>query len=76
MKSLSIYPNPAKEWVEVQCEYQIDQVIISNLQGQQQLELLKPLHNKLDVSSLPNGFYIISIKQKEQTDYQELIIQH
>ena len=76
MKSFGIYPNPAKEWVEIQSEYRIDQVIISNLHGQQQIALLKPLHKKLDVSSLPNGLYIISIKQKEQTYCQKLIIQH
>lgn len=73
---LSIYPNPASDWIEINTQLPPDRVTISNLQGQLVHVWAKTQQNKFDVSNLTNGFYIISIQQKEQIQYQKLIIQH
>lgn len=72
----AIYPNPATNWVKIDNQYPLDKVTISNLHGQKLQTWLNPQQSLFDVSSIPNGLYIISIKEKEQTYYQKLIIQH
>ncbi|MDI9336663.1 MAG: T9SS type A sorting domain-containing protein, partial [Gammaproteobacteria bacterium] len=75
-ESFAINPNPASDWIEIDAQYPIDKVTISNLQGQLLHVWAKPQQNKFDVSSFASGFYLISIQSQNQVNYQKLIIQH
>lgn len=53
-------PNPAKEYINLSASKNIDKVEIYNLLGQQvKMETLNTTQNKVNVSSLSNGIYIL-----------------
>jgi len=55
----TIYPNPAKDILEIASEKSFDKVRIFDLKGS---VLLETTTNKLDVSILPSGMYILRIE--------------
>lgn len=53
-------PNPAKDYINLSASKSIDKVEIYNLLGQQvKMETLNNTQNKVNVSSLSNGIYIL-----------------
>jgi photosystem II stability/assembly factor-like uncharacterized protein len=71
--NLTVYPNPTKEWLNINNpnNYEIIQIEIYNLSGQK----LVSEHNlnKIDLISLANGMYFIKIKTNKG-DYLERIV--
>ena len=55
--SFYIYPNPTKDYINIDCS-SFESVAIYNILGK---ELIKETSNRIDVSSLSNGVYFIKI---------------
>lgn len=55
---ISIYPNPAKDEITIQSAVDIQSVRILDLQGK---ELLRENTDKVSISALPTGMYLIEI---------------
>ena len=57
INSFSIYPNPTKEYLNIDCS-SFESVSIYNILGK---ELIKDTNNRINVSSLSNGVYFIKV---------------
>jgi len=71
-----IFPNPAKQTVKISTtiKYQISLITIYNLQGQKMVSQ-KPFQNKIDVSKLKAGSYIVCIESENNTYFKRLMIE-
>ena len=58
---LNIYPNPANEYLMISCTEQIVAAQISNLIGEQVISVSGQT-NRLNISELSTGVYIIQIR--------------
>lgn len=59
-KDLSIYPNPATDFINIlNVKHKIEKVAIFDLTGKQMITETK---QKINVSSLPSGVYLLSVK--------------
>ena len=69
------FPNPAQEWIYIQnrSEDQITQVEIRDAQGRIVL-ISKPIVPTLDIQSLPEGLYVITIFQGNTSTSQKLLV--
>ncbi|MFC6267395.1 LamG-like jellyroll fold domain-containing protein [Frigoriflavimonas asaccharolytica] len=71
-KDISIYPNPAKDFVNIQSENKVQTVEIYNMAGQKVLETREM---KINTSNLKPGVYMVKIKDVDnQISSQKLII--
>ena len=60
--NISIYPNPAKTELNINVsQNEINELSISNLFGQ--VLIKSHYHNRIDISDLTNGIYILTIRQ-------------
>ncbi len=57
-----VYPNPVADILHIKTEAKVRAITISNLMGQNFIELNNPSGNHLDLSSLPKGIYLIQLK--------------
>lgn len=73
----SLYPNPATETITIQSEELMrGQLIIAGIDGK--IHKTAPFNGcqqQMDVSSLPNGMYIVMVKNGEKTGVKRLVIQ-
>lgn len=59
-KNLSIYPNPATDYINIiNVKHQIEKVVIFDLSGKQMISDNK---QRINVSKLPSGVYLLSVK--------------
>lgn len=65
-----VYPNPTSDYLNIYSEEQILDVIIFNVQGKQ---VLKSSQNRLDVSSLSPGVYLLKIQTNTGSDLMKFI---
>lgn len=65
-----IYPNPTSDYLNIHSEEPILDVIIFNVQGRQ---VLKSNQNRLDVSHLTSGIYLIEVKTNSGKDTSKFI---
>ncbi|MDD5991261.1 MAG: C10 family peptidase [Paludibacteraceae bacterium] len=56
--TISIFPNPARENISIQCGIPIEKVLLYNIQGQSVLETKRSVIN---ISNLPQGIYIVNV---------------
>jgi hypothetical protein len=71
-KDISIYPNPAKDFVNIQSEKRVQTIEIYNMAGQKVLETKE---TKINTSNLKPGVYMVKIKDvKNQMTSKKLII--
>ena len=66
--AFSIYPNPANEVLNILSSYAMDkvqQLSISNVQGQQVLKTVRPTSERINIAALPPGVYFITIINEE-----------
>ena len=65
----SVYPNPTKDYVNINCQEEIDEILLFNTDGQKMKSLDVKGHDKvqLDLSGLPNGLYILQAVSQCQT---------
>ena len=73
-----IYPNPAKEKIQIQnAELKIENLMLSNMLGQVlplNVTLNEPLID-IDVQGLKPGIYFLKIEEEHHTETQKIIIQ-
>ncbi|MEO6285704.1 MAG: T9SS type A sorting domain-containing protein [Dyadobacter sp.] len=75
-RRLLVFPNPAKDWVEIKFEgkHEVDQVLELHDKQGIQLHTQKWNSEKIDVSQLPPGVYIVTLKQNKQVYSQKLVV--
>jgi hypothetical protein len=72
---IRIYPNPAQTELKIDLsQNDINELSVRNLLGQD-LIILKN-KNSIDISSLPNGIYILTVKQGENIYSKKFIKEH
>ena len=80
--SFNLYPNPAKETVQIQLKQQEEvEVLVTDVLGREVYGEVPRSARKskmeLDVSGWPNGVYLVSvINQKGIRSTQRLVVQH
>lgn len=74
--AISIYPNPAKNKIQISNIVGIsNEIRIFNILGKQVFSQQKNLDKTIDVLSLQSGIYIVKILSKGKTKTQKLVIQ-
>lgn len=63
--SISIYPNPATSSFRLETDWGLLDIIIYNLSGKRVLAREVYFHDKIDISHLENGLYMVQIWQKD-----------
>ena len=71
---LLVYPNPAKQTIYVQCNANIQQMQLMDLQGK--LLLSNSNENGMDVSEIPAGLYLLSVQTKEGIAVRKIQVIH
>ncbi|MCX6208095.1 MAG: T9SS type A sorting domain-containing protein [Bacteroidetes bacterium] len=72
--AVSVYPNPAKDLVNISC-IGIKEVNVINSLGQTIIHRnLNNNHYQLDISSLPKGIYVLNVISKLNSVYNEKLI--
>ena len=69
---ISIYPNPAQNYVAVKSSLNVEDIQIFNLTGSEVLSS-NIISEKIDVSKLPQGIYIVRIKTVKGYYQQKLL---
>jgi hypothetical protein len=73
---LYIYPNPAKQELNISNEVlTIDEVIIYTLAGQKVIAI-RPKSESIDISTLQPGMYIVEVTVEGKKLRQKLLVQH
>jgi len=69
--ALIIYPNPAKDFIEIKADFTFSSISILDISG----KLLRQLNavNKISVSDFPKGIYFIKLVGKETTKTRKFI---
>ncbi|MFC1734214.1 YCF48-related protein [candidate division KSB1 bacterium] len=71
---ISIYPNPANDYIDVEIAEGLVELGIFNLEGQELYrENLKQDKNRIDISELSPGMYVIRCRYKEKIYYKTLV---
>ncbi len=60
-RQIQVFPNPTRTWINVSLEQELEKVTISDLSGKIHMESDS---KKIDVSSLPTGYYLLFIRAK------------
>lgn len=75
---MQVYPNPAKDQITIEHSFEIDgssTLLITNILGEQLLtEPLISTSEKINIESLQNGIYFVTLKSKREIVTQKLII--
>jgi hypothetical protein len=61
LPTITIYPNPAKQEVKIQCEETLQSVSLYDMLGQKQNVVISKYHT-LDISTLRPGTYLLNIR--------------
>ncbi len=71
-KEVKVFPNPIKDRVNIQSEYQIESISISDISGR---KLISTKQNEIDVSALKTAVYFLKITTKSGIFTQKVIIE-
>lgn len=77
--SFHVFPNPANEFVTVECTTgsKVDMITVSNILGEEILSVsYKSNQSVIPVSNLPDGIYFISIRSEHLIATKKIVIQH
>lgn len=73
---ISIYPNPANDFINVESEFKINTIQIYSTLGTLVKSYEKLSKNKtLDISSLPKGMYMLKVNSAKKNSLFKLIKQ-
>jgi hypothetical protein len=72
---ISIYPNPANEFVQISTSETITGVEVYNLIGKRVISSSKLTNNKIDVSNLSKGVYILKVMSNDLVGSRKIIIE-
>jgi hypothetical protein len=70
---ISIYPNPASQFINIESNSKINKVEVFNLLGKRVLSTLN-FKNNLDISSLSKGMYMLKLTSGKSVGSKKLII--
>ena len=72
---ISIYPNPANEFVQISTSETITGIEIYNLIGKKVISSSKLTNNKIDVSNLSKGVYVLKVMSNDLVGSRKIIIE-
>ena len=76
MNSFSIAPNPAQDVISIQgIETNDSEIRIFSATGKQIYQNVSSQNNRIDVSNLTAGLYLVSVTQQGNQTTQKLIIE-
>ncbi|APZ46124.1 hypothetical protein BW723_07350 [Polaribacter reichenbachii] len=70
---VSVYPNPASEFVKITSQVELNKVEIFNLLGKKVISTSKLNNNNLDISSLSKGVYLMKLTSGDSVATRKLI---
>lgn len=74
--SIKVYPNPAKDYISIQSKnFKISSVEMYNVIGKRILLNSNLSNNKLDISSLVSGVYLLKINANDRSLVKKVIIE-
>ena len=71
-KNIQVYPNPVHDFLTIKSVNEIKNIEIWNMQGQKMDSAIKNLE-KIDISRLQNGLYIIRVKTDNELQVSQFI---
>ncbi len=71
--TIEAYPNPMGDYIYVNSKYIDKSSTISIMDMSGKVLISKPFSDKVDVSSLKNGLYILKVKSQSKTNYVKLV---
>ena len=76
LESLVVYPNPARDFIYLESQLNLDRVVLYTLLGQQVLSAENPIAPvSIDVSQLQQGLYLLSVEAGEDRKVVRIVIQ-
>ncbi|MBP5643458.1 MAG: S8 family peptidase, partial [Bacteroidales bacterium] len=66
LAELSIYPNPADDYIVVNCDKESEYQIVDNLGQTVKSGIIASDNQQVDITNLPNGVYLIKIDNLSQ----------
>jgi len=72
MSGVSLYPNPASDYITVKCSLRVDHVSVFALTGEMLLSA-ENTGDRIDVSALPKGVYIVLLKTERGYCQQKMV---
>lgn len=74
---ITIYPNPADNYLSINCNAQWDNFTLTDITGKIIVAMSSENQNNLDVSFIPQGIYLAQIKSKNEILFlSKIIIMH
>jgi hypothetical protein len=64
---ISVYPNPFRDILNIQSEAKIQEITVTGITGQIFLQTDQSSGNKLELSELPSGLYLVRVKTEKGT---------
>jgi len=76
VKSVKIYPNPATDFLDIRCESTM-KIGMYNVNGQQVINTQSVIHQRIDISFLNSGIYLLKIENPKDNSVvlQKIIVQ-
>ncbi len=72
---VNVYPNPANDVVNIVSTYLLETIELSDMNGRKlKFEYADDFTHTLNVSDLPAGLYLLSVKSESKTEYIKLLI--
>ena len=68
-----IYPNPTQDWLQLDIEAPIQNIVINNINGQVVLQTDTIEGKRISVASIPTGNYIITVQTTEGIFRQQFV---
>lgn len=70
---VSIYPNPANEFVTISSSVEINKIEVYNLLGKKVSSSSSLINNTLDISNLSKGMYLLKLTSEEGTATKKIV---
>lgn len=71
--TISIHPNPAKNFIIINNEYANSEINIYDILGNEYI--CKKIGNQIDLNNLVSGIYFVKFKNDKQISYQKIIVE-
>ena len=71
---LIVYPNPAKDFIQIESAVNIEKVSIFSVLGKKVAEFNTLFNNTIDIGSLNEGLYLLKIENETSSTTRKLII--
>lgn len=72
-QTMTIYPNPAKEYFSIATDIKIEEITIYNLNGEIVKNSFNLNQNNINIENLNNGIYIVKCKTQSDTSILKLV---